>query len=645
MSKFEIRNHLDKLQWDGGSQSGNDKSFLCPVCGSTNFKVNTLTGKWSSYGCSCALTESGKRKIRQALSPAKSQRPKQERSWIYKDDNDFELIKVNRIDSGDGKRKFWQESLIDREPPRELSKRVKPYKYKEAIRALAEGHEYVFWVEGESCVDAMWRINLPAITTLGGSKFKPERDSNLFPAEKVVVVPDLDQVGIKHAKNIEHHYQGCKVLHPFPDHHHWQNPPKDGGIDIADWIGSGASETDIYKALKTTSDRFIEEATTLKNKLEDGLQKIDKLENVMLRTCALATLKKELGLSSGNLFDELVNTLLRSNENDEPTDFDSIMASDDGLKPIVNSLLAVGLTLMVGDGFSGKTSLIYQLLEAISNGFEFAGQFPTTKAHTMIIQLDEPKANMKQKFRRMALDPNRENFKVVWNFHPLMIPELEKWIVKHNTKVLAIDSLLRVCDGIQDICSAEMGLFIYRLNKIASKHNISIILVHHLNRDQKKQAKRVVTKNDIYGSGYIYNGTSDCYAFWKVKEEDSSEYRWILKNLKARSSIVDENETYEFSGNEEDYRFLYERMGSREISLKELNNKTEMVRQFILRNPTDKYTPKQVSTILQLNNAKWAANILSGLNGRGEIGKIEATDINTGGRKTYYYFAKGKPPI
>ena len=128
----------------------------------------------------------------------------------------------------------------------------------------------------------------------------------------------------------------------------------------------------------------------------------------MLRTCALATLKKELGISSGNLFDELVNTLLRSNESNEPTDFDSIMASDDGLKPIVNSLLAVGLTLMVGDGFSGKTSLIYQLLEAISNGFEFAGQFPTTKAHTMIIQLDEPKANMKQKFRRMAFDPNRE---------------------------------------------------------------------------------------------------------------------------------------------------------------------------------------------------------------------------------------------
>ena len=67
----------------------------------------------------------------------------------------------------------------------------------------------------------MWRINLPAITTLGGSKFKPERDSNLFPAEKVVVVPDLDQVGIKHAKNIEHHYDiGEELYDLFLDKKH-----------------------------------------------------------------------------------------------------------------------------------------------------------------------------------------------------------------------------------------------------------------------------------------------------------------------------------------------------------------------------------------------------------------------------------------
>ena len=91
-------------------------------------------------------------------------------------------------------------------------------------------------------------INLPAVSTLGGSKFKPERDANLFPAEKVVVVPDLDTTGIKYAKQVEHNYQGCKTLYPFPDHHKWNNPPESGGIDIADWLGTGATKEDIFNS-------------------------------------------------------------------------------------------------------------------------------------------------------------------------------------------------------------------------------------------------------------------------------------------------------------------------------------------------------------------------------------------------------------
>ena len=640
MSKFEMRNHVDKLKRDGGKDSTNgDRSYFCPVCNAPNFKVNMKTGKWFSWGCDCSQSEVGKRQIRQKVSPAKLSTPQSKKEYIYPDKNGTPLIKVVRQDSGTGTKNIRQFSLIDRKMPRELAKFVVPYRYKEALRALSDGHEYVFWVEGEKCCDALWKINLPAVSILGGSKFKPERDSNLFPAEKVVVVPDLDTTGIKYAKTVAHHYQGCKTLHPFPDHHKWNNPPESGGIDIADWIGSGATKEDIFNGLKGKSDRFIDDAISIKERLEKGLEKLDKLENVLLRTCALETLKKELGLTNGNIFDKLVNTLIRENENTEPEDFEAIMASDDGLKPVVDDLLAVGLTLVVGDGYSGKSSFVYQILEAISKGEKFAGQFPTKEAHTMIIQLDEPLANMKQKFQRMDFAPNPKNFKVKWNFHPLMIPELEKWIVKNNTKVLAIDSLLRVCDGVQDICSAEMGLFIYRLNKIASKHNISIILIHHLNRPPKKQERKVVTKDDIYGSGYIYNGTSDCFALWRKKEEETSDYQWILKNLKARSSIVDEEESYIFAGSEEDFRFSFEKLGSREISLDEIKTTSGKVLQLLKNNPQEKYTPKQVSSILKLGNAKWAGNILADLKGKGLIGRKKA-DINTGGRQTYCYYAK-----
>ena len=640
MSKFEMRNHVDKLRRDGGKDSTNgDRSYFCPVCNEPNFKVNQITGKWFAWGCDCSQSEEGKKEIREAVSPAKLSTPKSKKEFIYTDKNGTQLIKVIRQDSGTGQKDIRQFSLIDGKMPRELAKFVVPYRYIEAVRALAEGHEYVFWVEGEKCCDALWRLGLPAVSTLGGSKFFPERDANLFSAANVVVVPDLDTTGIKYAKTVARNYEGCSMLYPFPDHHKWANPPSSGGIDIADWIGSGATKEDIFDGLKGKSEKFIDDAITIKERLEKGLEKLDKLENVLLRTCALETLKKELGLTSGNIFDKLVNTLIRENENNEPEDFEAIMASDDGLKPVIDDLLAVGLTLWVGDGDSGKSSFVYQILEAVSKGAKFAGQFPTKEAHTMIIQLDEPLANMKQKFQRMDFAPNPKNFKVKWNFHPLMIPELEKEIVKNKTKVVAIDSLLRVCDGIQDICSAEMGLFIYRLNKIASKHNISIILIHHLNRPPKKQERKVVTKDDIYGSGYIYNGTSDCFALWRKKEEETLDYQWILKNLKARSSIVDEEESYIFEGSEEDFRFSFEKLGSREISLDEIKTTTGKVLQLLKNNPQEKYTPKQVSSILKLGNAGWAGNILATLKGKNLIGRIEA-DINTGGRKTYYYFAK-----
>ena len=63
------------------------------------------------------------------------------------------------------------------------------------------------------------------------------------------------------------------MLYPFPDHHKWSNPPESGGIDIADWIGSGATKEDIFNGLKGKSDRFIDDAISIKERLEKGLEK------------------------------------------------------------------------------------------------------------------------------------------------------------------------------------------------------------------------------------------------------------------------------------------------------------------------------------------------------------------------------------
>ena len=250
MSQFDIRNFVHLLELDGGTQTP-DASYFCPVCNAANFKINQSNGKWSTFSCDCARTESGKRQIREKLSPAiKPVRGKSHRKWIYYDENGFPLIQVNGTDSGDGQRKFWQEPLVSREKPSQLAKRVKPYKYQEAKQELLNGHDYVFWVEGESCADALWRIGLPAISILGGSKFDPNRDINLFKPEQIVLVPDLDLVGINYMKKVAGFYKGCKILHPYPDSFRWENPPKDKGLDIADWLGGGAKIGEILKPIR-----------------------------------------------------------------------------------------------------------------------------------------------------------------------------------------------------------------------------------------------------------------------------------------------------------------------------------------------------------------------------------------------------------
>ena len=108
---FNILDHLDKLEPDGGTNDPRgDHSYKCPVCGSNNFKVNVKNGYWNTYGCDCASTENGKRKIRNAISPAKDpndinpiptakpKRPTQHRGWEYFDKAGNFLFTVHRWD-------------------------------------------------------------------------------------------------------------------------------------------------------------------------------------------------------------------------------------------------------------------------------------------------------------------------------------------------------------------------------------------------------------------------------------------------------------------------------------------------------------------------------------------------------------------
>ena len=260
---FNILDFIDQLEPDGGrNHPGGDHSFHCPKCGANNFKVNVATGKWFTYGCDCASSEEGKRAIRHALSPAKNPnqreniplkpiRPKRQRTWTYCDPEGNPILEVHRSDDGQGNRKIWQRSLVTGSRPRDVASQVVPQGFHQAKQGLEDGAPFVFIPEGEPCVDALRRVGLEAVATLGGCDgFSGDRDGGHFDPTRVVAVPDQDKCGMKFARKVAAAYPGCRWLLPFPGTPGWNGAmPDDGGRDVADWIADGATVEDILEGV------------------------------------------------------------------------------------------------------------------------------------------------------------------------------------------------------------------------------------------------------------------------------------------------------------------------------------------------------------------------------------------------------------
>ena len=339
---FDILQHLDQLEPDGGTNNPRgDHSFKCPHCGAPNFKVHVVTGMWAAYGCECSSTEAGKRAIREALSPArppgqhrplnlqakssapqgfaakkspkpaakpaskKAIRPKAKRSWEYRNKDGEVILRVNRTDDGKGNRDFWQTSLIRGARPKDLRGLVVPYRLDEALAALDAGAPFIAWVEGEGCVDRLWALGIPAVTSIGGSGgFDPERDGGHIPPSRLVTFSDQDQVGVKYACQVAASHPGCRFVLPFPGTPEWNGAmPEDGGLDVADWIADGATVEDILQGVQEANPfEVVEPVATPLEEWEELLEKLvdpDHIgyeRNVVRRQIRAATAAVQLKL-------------------------------------------------------------------------------------------------------------------------------------------------------------------------------------------------------------------------------------------------------------------------------------------------------------------------------------------------------------
>jgi hypothetical protein len=432
---FDILPHLDQLKPDGGANVPHgDHSFHCPACGSSNFKVNVTSAKWSCFGCDCSSSEEGKRRIRNALSPVtnqypiappgKSIRPQARRSWIYPDAEGKPILEVHRTDDGNGKRKIWQTSLIEDKRPKDLLDLVVPNGLRDAQQALEDGEPYVFIPEGEPCADALRQLGLTAVATLGGCEgFNPKRDGGHFDPTRVVVVPDQDRSGLKFARKVAEAYPGCSWLLPYPGTPGWNGAmPNDGGLDVADWIADGANVEAILNGVRRDNPFSLpaQVIDPFLSPLEQWEQLLANLvdpehcsyeRNVVRRQIRAATAANQLRL---RVTPDQVRQRLQQKQRDRIAD-SSIKGVGGGevvpcvaRKFLINGVIPEGcLTGIAAKAKTGKTVCLTEITASLVFGTAFMGNpewMPAPGHHKLILWwTDQPRVDSVQYLRARGL--------------------------------------------------------------------------------------------------------------------------------------------------------------------------------------------------------------------------------------------------
>ena len=120
-----------------------------------------------------------------------------------------------------------------------------PYRLPEVIAAGR-----VVIVEGEKDADRLTALGIPATTSPGGAGNWRDSYAEHFVGKQVVILPDNDEPGQKHAIQVESSLRGVArrariVLLPDP-------PPKKGA-DVSDWLDAGHTPDELRSLLDDTA--------------------------------------------------------------------------------------------------------------------------------------------------------------------------------------------------------------------------------------------------------------------------------------------------------------------------------------------------------------------------------------------------------
>jgi hypothetical protein len=491
---FSILDFLDSLE-----PSNEPGKFQCPACGGNDFTVNKNTG---GYNCWHDPSPAHRADIREALSPmTRWEKPPREPGrydFPYRDNYGKEVVVVHRDDTS-GSKKIWQDfptiekaSSGHKAQLQEVKAKVMPYRYEDAIAKSKETGLPIFIVEGELTCEAMWGIDLPAVTFLGGSKqYRTNGDySHLFKNHQTVLCPDRDQQGVAFMTEVAVDNLGAQWLYADPRSWEWDNLPPGNGYDIGDYIEEGATKNDLLSSIGAS-----------RHKGKDGKPSYDEIISTIEGFVGLYANEARINyetshwleqrgvkMSQQNIEKIIDEAKLRVHGKEEIESIDAltIASSDKARDWLIAGIVPLGsVTLLAAAGGTGKTCLLYNWALHVALGTPWSGR-RCIKGKSLLISADEPLTDTAEKlsvigYQDAGLQPGDISFWETWRFSNMQ--QLEDYIRKERPTLVMIDSLTACLAGMNvDLAKSSAGDAIYGLRDMANAYRCSIVILHHLNK-------------------------------------------------------------------------------------------------------------------------------------------------------------------
>jgi len=368
--------------------------------------------------------------------------------YDYIGDHGVLQYQVIRTDFADGSKTFrqqrpdgqggWIKNLKD-------VRRI-PYNLPEVLHNQRRA---VWIVEGEKCVDRLKEIGIVATTNNGGSGNWTDEHSQWLKGRNVMVVPDNDEVGHKHAAKVINSLIGVANEVKLLDLS--EQLPKKG--DIVDWLDSGKTKEQL--------SALCGKAPTIKEKMPDpGEIKPD------IPTFEVMSLKQIRAMPP---IKWLVQDLLTS------SGF-SVMYGQPGCG---KTFLALDLALCVATGrdFHGMATTQGNVLYIVGEGIGgISKRVGVWTAHNEVSEDDVP----------IWVLPTAVNFSKPDEIEMLLatIDELEKEHGKFS--LVVVDTVARSMLGADENSATDMGKFVKSCDAVKEHCGCTLLAIHHSGKDSSK---------------------------------------------------------------------------------------------------------------------------------------------------------------